>query len=99
MPARDVFLCHAGDDRFTLTTPLARELTCGSIGCGVDEGEILQGRSPIDAINDGLRASACELVVVTQTFLRHRWHQHKLNAALARAGSPWRPQSSVRPGP
>jgi hypothetical protein len=59
VPARDVFWCHAGDDRFTHTTPLARELNCGTIGCRVGEGETLEGRSPTDAINDGLRASTC----------------------------------------
>jgi hypothetical protein len=98
VPARDVFWCHAGDDRFTHTTPLARELNCGTIGFRVGEGETLEGRSPTNAINDGLRASTCVLVV-TEILLRHGWRQRRLNAALARASSPWRPRSSVRPGP
>lgn len=84
MPARDVFLCHAHDDKFTHTAPLARELNLRGISCWVDEGEILPGRSLIDAINDGLRASTYVLVLVTDTFLRPGWRQRELNAALAR---------------
>lgn len=84
MPARDVFLCHARDDRFTHTRPLARELNVLGISCWVDEGEILPGRSLVDAINDGLRASTYVLVLVTENFLRPGWRQHELNASLAR---------------
>jgi len=84
VPARDVFLCHARDDRFTHTSPLARELNVLGISCWVDEGEILPGRSLIDAINDGLRASTYVLVLVTETFLQPGWRQRELNAALAR---------------
>src|SRR5664279_4970766 len=84
MPARDVFLCHARNDRFTHTKPLARELNSRGISSWVDEGEILPGRSLIDAINDGLRSSTYVLVMVTETFLRPGWRQRELNAALAR---------------
>ena len=84
MPARDVFLCHAREDRFIYTGPLARELNLRGISCWVDEGEVLPGRSLIDAINDGLRASTYVLLLVTETFLGPGWRQKELNAALAR---------------
>lgn len=84
MPARDVFLCHAHDDRFTHTRPLAAQLNSRGISCWVDEGEILPGRSLVDAINDGLRASTYVLLMVTDAFLRPGWRQRELNAALER---------------
>jgi hypothetical protein len=84
MPARDIFLCHAHEDRFTHASPLVQELNILGISCWVDEGEILPGKSLIDAINDGLRTSTLVLVLVTERFLGPGWRRRELNAALAR---------------
>src|SRR5947209_2564512 len=84
MVARDVFLCHASADKQSHTLPLAQALGRKGVSCWVDQAQINAGDSIIDRINEGLGAAAFVVVVITDRFLKRRWTQKELNAALSR---------------
>jgi hypothetical protein len=79
---RDLFICHASENRYTHTRPLVAALRDLAISAWVDEGEILPGRSIIDAVSDGLRECTYVLVLITPEFLKPGWRQSELKAAL-----------------
>ncbi len=79
---RDVFLCHASEDKPAVIYPLAYELQRMGITCWLDEAEIQWGDSIISRINEGLRQSRFVIVVLSPAFLAKRWPQSEMEAVL-----------------
>lgn len=79
---RDVFLCHAGEDKRNVVTPLAEALENQGVKCWVDEGEIKWGDSITQKVNEGLKISQYVIVVLSESFLGKHWPERELYAAL-----------------
>jgi hypothetical protein len=79
---RDVFLCHASEDKVDVVSPLARALEEASISFWYDEAEIKWGDSITEKVNAGLEMSLYVVVVLTPTFLKKNWPKRELHAAL-----------------
>lgn len=84
---RDVFLCHASDDKRDVVRPLHDALRAAGISSWLDEAEIRWGDSVIDKINDGLRDSRFVIVVLSMTFVKKPWPQRELASALSAESS------------
>lgn len=81
---RDVFLCHASEDKVNYVRPLAQALTDAGVSCWLDEAEIEWGESIIRSINTGLREAQFVLVIVSKAFLAKGFPQAELESALMR---------------
>jgi len=79
---RDVFICHASEDKTTVVRPLTKALTEQGISCWLDEAEIKWGDSITKKVNEGLSKSPFVVVVLSQAFLSKNWPERELNAAL-----------------
>jgi hypothetical protein len=79
---KDVFLCHAGDDKQQVVRPLAKKLNSAGISCWLDEAEVRWGESIVAKVNEGLTSSRFVILVLSQTFLDKAWPQREMNAAL-----------------
>ena len=82
MMYRDVFLCHAREDRAPVVRPLATALEQAGISCWYDEAEIRWGDSITQKVNDGLGISRYVIVVLSTAFLEKPWPRRELHAAL-----------------
>jgi len=80
---RDVFLCHASEDKQDVVRPLHNALTAAGISCWLDEAEIHWGDSIIDKVNSGLGDSLFVIVVLSSTFLSKPWPRRELACALS----------------
>lgn len=79
---RDVFICHASEDKINYVYPLIGELSTVGITYWVDEAEIMWGDDIIKKINQGLQQSKYIIVLITQNFLNKNWPQTELCNAL-----------------
>lgn len=79
---RDVFLCHAGEDKTTIVEPLCNALAEAAISYWYDRAEIGWGDSLTEKVNEGLRISRYVLVVLSTPFMAKPWPQRELHAAL-----------------
>lgn len=79
---KDVFLCHASEDKTGVVLPIFEALKASSISCWLDQAEINWGDSLIEKINEGLANSRYVIVVLSERFLSKRWPQRELNAVL-----------------
>jgi hypothetical protein len=79
---KDVFLCHASEDKVRVVKPLAKALDGNGIRYWLDEAEIRWGYSIVEKVNEGLRSSQFVLVVLSEVFLLKKWPKRELNAAL-----------------
>lgn len=79
---KDVFLCHAGEDKKTIVRPIADECDRNEISCWVDEAEILWGDSIIEKVNEGLKMSQYVIVVLSESFIAKNFPKRELYAAL-----------------
>lgn len=79
---RDVFLCHASQDKAEVLRPLVDALTRAGISYWYDEAEILWGDSITQRVNEGLRISRYVVVILSEAFLSRNWPQRELNAGL-----------------
>lgn len=82
MITRDVFLCHASEDKARVLRPLVSALESAGITYWYDEAEIRWGDSIVEKVNEGLRQSRYVLVVFSKAFAEKHWPQRELNAAL-----------------
>jgi hypothetical protein len=88
MPARrDVFLCHASEDKQGVARPLCEALRSSGISCWLDEAEIRWGDSTVDLVNLGLHDSTFVIVILSTTFLDKPWPRRELAAALSTEAS------------
>ena len=84
---RDVFLCHASEDKKTIVRPLRDALADAGITSWLDEAEIHWGDSLVDRIQQGLRDSRFVIVVLSTAFLAKPWPRRELAAALSQEAS------------
>ena len=87
MTVRDVFLCHASEDKASVLRPLVSALESAGITYWYDEAEIRWGDSIIEKVNEGLRLSRYVLVVFSEAFVEKHWPQRELRAALSMEAS------------
>jgi hypothetical protein len=80
---RDVFLCHAGEDKRDVVRPLYDALCAAGITCWLDEAEIHWGDDIVDRAQEGLRESRFVIVVLSATFLAKPWPRQELSSALS----------------
>jgi hypothetical protein len=83
MTVRDVFLCHASEDKAKVLRPLVSALKAAGITFWYDEAEIRWGDSIVAKVNEGLQISRYVLVVLSQAFVEKHWPQRELNAVLS----------------
>jgi len=79
---RDVFLCHASEDKDLVVRPLFQALEQSRISAWYDEAEIRWGESITKAVNRGLAESRYVIVILSRAFLSKNWPQRELNAVL-----------------
>jgi len=87
---RDVFLCHASEDKREIVDPLVAALDAERVSYWYDQAEVSWGDSVTEKVNEGLRVSRYVLAILTGAFLRKSWPRRELNAVLnieARTGA------------
>ena len=84
MPAetKDVFLCHASEDKAEIVRPLKKAFEQKGISCWLDEAEILLGDSIPDKVSEGLLMSRYLLVVLSSAFIQKSFALEELKSAL-----------------
>lgn len=79
---RDVFICHASEDKPSVVKPLTKALTQANISFWLDEEIIQWGDSIIQKVNEGLSKSRYTVVVLSPAFISKYWPQRELSAML-----------------
>lgn len=79
---RDVFLCHAGEDKDDVVRPLAEAFNESGISCWYDEAEIQWGDSITQKVNEGLKLSTYVIVILSPAFVDKNWPKRELNSVL-----------------
>lgn len=79
---RDVFICHASEDKPSVVQPLVEALESDGITFWYDEAEIQWGDSITQKVNEGLKISRYVIVILSRAFLLKNWPTRELNAAL-----------------
>ena len=86
-PLRDIFICHAGEDKDAVVRPMVEAFTQAGISCWYDEAEIQWGDSVTQKVNEGLVASRYVVVVFSASFAQKNWPQRELNSVLNQEAS------------
>src|SRR3984957_18720538 len=81
---RDVFLCHASEDKKGCVHPLAHELHRHAITYWLDEAEIHWGDSITKKVNEGLSNSRFIMVFFTEHFFDRSFPETELSHAIDR---------------
>jgi len=81
---RDVFICHASEDKENVVRPLVEACTEAGITCWYDEAEIEWGDSITERVDEGLATSRYVVVVLSSVFAGKKWPQRELNAVLSK---------------
>lgn len=81
---RDIFICHASEDKDEIVRPLVEALTQAGVSCWLDEAEIQWGDSITQKVNEGLARSRYVVVVLSKASAEKNWPQKELNAALSK---------------
>ena len=79
---RDIFICHASEDKEEIVRPMVEAFNQVDISCWYDEAEIRWGDSITEKVNEGLRISRYVIVVFSTTFIEKNWPNRELNAVL-----------------
>ena len=82
MNYRDVFICHASEDKISIVEPIVKELAKASVSYWYDRAEIKWGDSIIDKLNHGLKISRYAIVILSPSFMKKNWPKRELNAVL-----------------
>ncbi len=80
---KDVFICHASEDKESIVYPLVSALKENGLTYWLDSAEINWGDSLIEKINEGLSNSKYVVVILSDNFLSKRWPQRELNSILS----------------
>lgn len=86
-PLRDIFICHAGEDKDAVVRPMVEAFTQAGISCWYDEAEIQWGDSVTQKVNEGLSSSRYVVVVFSNSFCQKNWPQRELNSVLNQEAS------------
>lgn len=70
---RDIFLCHASEDKEKYIRPLYEELSRNGISVWYDEGEIIWGDSITEKIQEGIKLSRFAIICFSKNFLNKNW--------------------------
>lgn len=70
---KDVFLCHASEDKEEYVKPLYNELINNGISVWYDEGEIIWGDLITDKIQEGIKLSRFAIICFSKNFLKKNW--------------------------
>ena len=81
---RDVFICHASEDKTFVVQPLVDAIEKAGLSVWYDKAEIKWGDSLTGKVNDGLASSKYVIVVISSAFMAKNWPRKELNAALSR---------------
>ena len=84
IPSPEIFLCHSSDDK-NFVRRLALDLTDAGIRVWFDAWEIRVGDNIVEKITDGLSASNCIGVVLSESSLKSRWVKDEWTAMFMRA--------------
>lgn len=84
---RDVFICHASEDKDEIVRPIVEACTQAGISCWYDEAEIEWGDSITEKVNEGLVKSRYVVVVFSSASAGKKWPQRELNAVLNQEAS------------
>ena len=84
MEKRDVFLCHAGEDKNEFVRPLAEQLRVNAITYWLDEAEIRWGDSITRKVNEGLIKSRFFIPFFTPAFYQRNFPETELYSAIDR---------------
>ena len=79
---RDVFICHASEDKKRVVNPLLRSLRAAALSYWYDEEEISWGDSIVDKINIGLKNSRYVIVILSKNSVNKNWPKRELFSAL-----------------
>ena len=80
---RDVFICHASEDKENIIEPLLDSLHQANISYWYDRAEIKWGDSLTEKINKGLLISHYVIVCLSKSFMSKGWPRKELNAAFS----------------
>src|SRR5205823_6434286 len=80
-PRYDAFLSYAGEDR-AFAGELAAALTANGLRIWYDQTELRVGDSILKAIDRGLNASGCGVLVISNQFLRKEWPQYETDTLI-----------------
>ena len=81
---RDVFICHASEDKKIVVEPLVSALESAGVSVWYDKANIGWGDSLTGKINEGLASSKYVMVIISTSFVAKNWPQKELNSALNR---------------
>jgi hypothetical protein len=84
---RDVFICHASEDKQTVVEPLVNAIGNAGISFWYDQAEIQWGDSVVSKIEEGLKISRYVIAVLSRHSVGKPWPRRELNAALSREAS------------
>ena len=83
---RDVFVCHASEDKHDVARPLVAALEDSGLSVWFDEYELTLGDRLRRSIEKGLNASRFGVVILSESFFRKEWPQVELDALFALEG-------------
>ncbi len=86
-PTRDIFVCHASEDKDDVVRLLVKAFTEAGLSCWYDEAEIQWGDSITQKVNEGLASSKFVVVVFSSAFVQKNWPQRELNSVLNQEAS------------
>jgi glycosyltransferase involved in cell wall biosynthesis len=84
---KDVFICHASEDKQKIAGPLKSAFDRDKISSWYDEAEIEWGESIVEKINEGLRSARFVIVILSPAFMRQHWPKRELFAGLSEEAS------------
>ncbi len=76
---REVFICHASEDKEAFVRPLADALRQAGVDVWFDEFELLTGDSLRRSIDKGLQSAKFGVVVLSSAFFSKEWAQRELD--------------------
>jgi hypothetical protein len=84
-PERDIFICHAGEDKDEVARPLAEQLRSAGWKVWYDEFELKVGDGLREKIDEGLQISRFGAVILSPAFLRKKaWTERELDGLTTR---------------
>ena len=81
---RDIFICHASEDKATIAGPLVSSLRQAAISYWYDEEQIQWGDSIVNRVSGGLRDARYVVVVLSRHSVGKAWPMREIESALSR---------------